>query len=86
MTLGQGHIGVNVGLEDCDSVSGYGFMEKPVEQDSDDAGGWNVQGRGNKKVYVPVNTPSVISTSVKVATGGVFAEYEAFAKKLRKGK
>ena len=24
MMLGQGHIGVNIGLEDCDSVSGYG--------------------------------------------------------------
>ena len=46
MTLGQGHIGVNAGLEDCDSVSGYGFMEAPVEQGSDDAGKWKAEGRG----------------------------------------
>ena len=46
MTLGQGRIGVNVGLEDFDSVSGYGFMEAPTEQDSDDASKWRVQGRG----------------------------------------
>ena len=46
MTLGQGHIGVNVGLEDCDSVSCYGFMEAPAEQGSDDASKWKVQGRG----------------------------------------
>ena len=134
MTLGQGHIDVNVGLEDCDSVSGYGFMEAPAGSDSDDAGEWKVQGRGGTsplkksgavkkeqvvalgvtsenekpakpawveestrrvipkkkdsfvkaiqdkvgrlrkiKVYVPVKTPSVISRSAKVATGGTFA-------------
>ena len=44
MTLRQGHVGVNVGLEDCDSVSGYGFMEAPVNQASDDAKKWKVQG------------------------------------------
>ena len=32
MTLGQGHIGVNVGLkEDCDNMSGYGFMKAPMD-------------------------------------------------------
>ena len=46
MTLGQGHIGVNVGLEDCDSVSGYGFMEAPTEQGSYDASKWKAQGCG----------------------------------------
>ena len=44
--LGQGHIGVNVGLEDCDSVSGCGFTEAPVDQASDDAKEWKVQGQG----------------------------------------
>ena len=38
-----------------------------------------------KKVYAPVKTPSVISRSAKAATGGVFAECKAFAKKLKKG-
>ena len=42
MTLGQGHIGVNVGLEDYESVSGYGFVEVPVDQGSDDANEWKV--------------------------------------------
>ena len=37
MMLGQGHLGGNDGLEDYDNVSGYGFMEAPVEQDSNDA-------------------------------------------------
>ena len=46
MTLGQGHIVINVGLEDCDSVSGYGFMEAPANPVSDDAKEWVVQGRG----------------------------------------
>ena len=46
MALGQGHIGVSVGLEDCDSVSGYVFMEAPVDQGSGDASERKVQGRG----------------------------------------
>ena len=44
MTLGQGHIGVNVGLEDCDSASGYGFIGAQGNPADDDAREWMVQG------------------------------------------
>ena len=45
----------------------------------------NEAGRLRKNgVYVPIKTPSVISRSTKAATGGVFAECEAFRKKLKK--
>ena len=37
------------------------------------------------KMYVPVQTSSVISRSAKAVTCGVFAECKAFAKTLRKG-
>ena len=47
MTLGQGHIGGNVGLEeDYISVSGYGFMEAPADPAGDDADKWKVQYQG----------------------------------------
>ena len=42
--LGQGHIGVNIGLEYCDSVNGYGSMEAPASLVGDDAKEWMVQG------------------------------------------
>jgi hypothetical protein len=44
--LGQGHIGGNVGLEDCDSVSSYGFTVAKGNTAGNDAGECVVQGRG----------------------------------------
>ena len=38
------------------------------------------------KVYVPIKQPSVISRSAKAKPGSLFAECEAFTKKLKKGK
>ena len=66
MTLGQGHIGVNVGLEDCDSVFGYGFMEAPVDQASGDANKWKVQGQDGTN---PLKRRGVVKEKRAVALG-----------------
>jgi hypothetical protein len=42
----MGHIGVNVDLEDCDSISGYGFMETVGNPGGSDEEDCVVQGRG----------------------------------------
>jgi hypothetical protein len=67
MRLGQGHICANVGLEDCDILSAYGFMEAPARPVGDDAKEWKVQGHGGTN---PLKKKMAAKKKQKVARDG----------------